>query len=339
MARAPAMLSELLDVPEEDIEVEEEPGPDRGFDLLVSAVGQTFVVQVKGASSPGLIAPTIEHMAAAAKALRKRAIPVLAVPFMSPSGKQACAGAGVSWFDFSGNAHIVAPGLRIIVDGRPDRFPKVGRPASVFSPKSSRVVRWLLIHPEQAPTQREIAKITAVSEGLVSRIVSRLEEEHYVARSKSGSLRVTNPQLLLEAWRDEYRFSKHTIIRGHVAARSGDALTRFVGDRLSAAHVEHAATGLAAAWQLTRFAAFRVSTFFLNRALDEGLEKTLGFREDTRGANLWLALPNDLGVFQGAADRDGVRCVHPVQAYLDLKEHPERAPDAAERIRTELLSW
>ena len=31
------------------------------------------------------------------------------------------------------------------------------------------------------------------------------------------------------------------------------------------------------------------------------------------------------------------RCVHAVQAYLDLKEHPERAPEAAERLRAEAL--
>jgi hypothetical protein len=166
-----------------------------------------------------------------------------------------------------------------------------------------------------------------------------LEEEHYVVRDDSGRVRVSDPQLLLDAWRDEYRFSKHSIIRGHVAARSGDALTRFVADVLSAANVEHAATGLSAAWQLTRFAGFRTATFFVQAAPTASVESDLGFREEARGANLWLVVPNDAGVFQGARERGGVRCVHPVQVYLDLEEHPERAADAAERIREEYLSW
>jgi hypothetical protein len=34
-----------------------------------------------------------------------------------------------------------------------------------------------------------------------------------------------------------------------------------------------------------------------------------------------------------------VRCVHPVQAYLDLKAQPERAAEAADRLRTERLTW
>lgn len=195
------------------------------------------------------------------------------------------------------------------------------------------------MHPTEAMAQREISRATDVSEGLVSRVVSRLEKEHYIVRDDSGLVCLSNPQLLLDAWQDEYRFSKHTITQGHVAARSGDALARFVADTLSAAKVEHAATGLSAAWQLTRFAGFRTATFFVRTEPTASLKSELGFREDARGANLWLVEPSDAGVFQGADERDGVRCVHPVQVYLDLKEHPERASDAAERIRSEFLNW
>jgi hypothetical protein len=263
----------------------------------------------------------------------------VAVPFMGESGKQACERAGVSWFDFSGNAHVIAPGIRVIVEGRPNQFRARGRPASAFAPKSSRVARYLLMHPGEAVIQREIARVTGVSEGFVSRIVTRLEEEHYVGRDEGGALRVKDPRLLLDAWREQYRFSKHTMIQGHVAARSGDALAHVVGDTLKARAVEHAATGLAAAWQLTRFAAFRIATFYLDAEPGTTLRDELGFREDARGANLWLVVPNDDGVFQGAEERDGLRCVHPVQVYLDLKEHPERAAEAAERLRAELLNW
>ena len=61
--------------------------------------------------------------------------------------------------------------------------------------------------------------------------------------------------------------------------------------------------------------------------------------EDPHGANLWLVVPNDAGVFHGAAEKDGIHCVHPVQAYFDLKGHSERASEAAERLRNEFLDW
>lgn len=290
---------------------------------------------------------------------------------MTEAGRRACEAASVSWFDLSGNAHIAGRAIRVLVDGRPNRFRRPGRPASIFAPKSARVVRWLLMHPERAFTQREIARATDMTEGFVSRIVARLEADSYLARvgmsgegDGSGSgygygggsgagdgdgsgdsrqgrapVRVRHSSLLLDAWRDEYQLGKHTVIRGHVAARSGDALARFVSDTLVAEKVEHAATGLAAAWQLTHFAAFRVATFFVTGEPSTELKSKLGFREDVRGSNLWLVVPNDAGVFHGAQVRDGLRCVHPVQAYLDLKEHPERAIEAAERLRTEFMNW
>lgn len=306
---------------------------------LVKAAGHYFAVELAEIGSAGPVAVHAERATKVAKAQRKRVIPVVATPYMGPSGKEACKRAGVSWFDFSGNARIIAPGLRIIVDGRPNRFPKRGRPSTPFAPKSSRIARWLLMHPNQPVTQRELALSTGVSEGLVSRVVSRLEEEHYVARERAGLLRGLNLPLLLSAWQEEYRFSKHTIIRGHVAARSGDVLTRCVADALLAAKVEHAATGLSAAWQLNRFAGFRTATFFVATEPSISIKGELGFREDPRGANLWLVVPNDAGVMLGAKERDGVQCVHPVQVYLDLKEHPERALDAAERIRSDFLNW
>jgi hypothetical protein len=335
VTEVPAALASLLDVPQEDVKVE--AGSE--VDLIVSAAGHSFVVEVLGAASPGALAAHASQLTAAARRQGRKAVPLLVMPFMSDAGRRVCEGKSIPWFDLSGNAHIVAPGIRIIIDGRPNRFRGPGRPASIFAPKSARVVRWLLENEGRALTQREIARATDMTDGFVSRIVSRLEHESYVLREPSGALRVKDPALLLDAWREEYRFDKHLLLQGHVAARSGDALARFVGDTFAEGSVEHAATGLAAAWQMTRFVAFRIATFFLAESPSKEVREKLGFREDARGANLWLVLPNDAGVFHGAETRDGLRCVHPVQAYVDLKTHPERAKEAAERLRSELLGW
>ena len=52
----------------------------------------------------------------------KHVVPLVAVPFMGEVGRMACEDLGVGWLDLCGNAHIVAPSLRIIVEGRPNRF-------------------------------------------------------------------------------------------------------------------------------------------------------------------------------------------------------------------------
>ncbi len=337
LADLPAALAGLLDVPVDEIAIRNENAIGTG--ITVSAVGKTFVVEWSASPAAGLVAARAENAAQRAKGLGRRVIPLVVVPFMGEAGRHACAIAHVSWFDLSGNAHIVGPGLRIIVDGRPNLFRGPGRPASLFAPKSARVVRWLLMHPDRVFTQREIARSTDMTEGFVSRIAAGLERDSYVVREPSGALRAKDPALLLDAWCEAYDFAKHTLIQGHVAARSGDALARFVSDTLLAERVEHAATGLAAAWQLTRFAAFRITSFFVAHEPSAELKAKLGFRGETKGANLWLVIPNDVGVLQGFDTRDGLRCVHPVQAYLDLKAHPERASEAADRLRTEFMNW
>ena len=76
---------------------------------------------------------------------------------------------------------------------------------------------------------------------------------------------------------------------------------------------------------------------YLSRPPSLGLKKDLGFREESRGANTWLVVPNDEGVFDGAEVLEGINCVHPVQAYLDLKDHPERASEAAAELRHRVI--
>ena len=178
-----------------------------------------------------------------------------------------------------------------------------------------------------------------MDEGFTSRIVSRLEEGGLIVRGPDGAIRPRDPDLLLDVWHEDHDFSKHQIITGHVPARSGDELLRQLTSVLRGAQVQHAATGLAAAWLLTGFAGFRLATVYVTDPQAPQLLERLGFRAEERGANVWLVVPRDEGVFHGLADRDGVACVHPVQAYLDLKAQPERSKEAADHLRAAVLKW
>jgi len=308
-------------------------------DAVVTVGSRTFVVEWKGSGAAAPVTAAAEQARRRASAAGRSAIPLVAVPFMGPVGRQRCEEAGVAWLDLSGNARIVAPGVRVLVDGRPNRFKRRGRPSTAFAPKSARIARWLLVHADTSTTQRELANATGMDEGFTSRIVAKLEEDHLIVRSPDAGIRPRDPGLLLDAWSETYDFSKHQILRGHVPARSGGSLLRQLAEALRDRSVRHAATGLAAAWLLSRFGGFRlVSMYVLDRPAPDLLAR-LGFREEASGANVWLVIPNDEGVLHGSADRDGVACAHPVQVYLDLKAHPERATEAADRLRTDVLKW
>lgn len=270
----------------------------------------------------------------------KHIVPVLAVPFMGPSGRSLCSEEDCSWLDLSGNANIRAPGLLVRIEGNANRFKRRGRPTSAFAPVASRVARELLMNPGIDLSQRQLARRVGMDEGYVSRVVRNLAEQQLVA--KYGNLiQVSDHDLLLRAWLDEYDFDRHRRIAGHIAARDGPELLRSLAAALNdQPHTPpYAATGLAAAWCLGQFAGFRVASLYVHDASALRGLADLSFRPTERGANVWLLVPDDHGVFEGVKMHHGVHCVSPVQAYLDLHAHPERAKEVAVEVKSKYLDW
>lgn len=269
--------------------------------------------------------------------------PLLVVPFMGDVGDTLCREAGVAWLDLSGNAHIDGAELFIHVEGKPNKFRSAGRPANAFAAKSSRITRFLLENHDQAFSQANLAAATGLGPGYTSKIVRRLEDLRLLTRNDADEVQVRNPDLMLDAWREKYDFSMHTIVKGTVASRGSGELAATIQDHLQdAVHeydCEFAATGLSAAWSMTRFATHRIVTFYVEHPPTDDFLRDIGFREGAKGANVWLVVPKDVGVFEGAAAIDGLVCVHPVQAYLDVLAHPERSAEAAEAIREQYLQW
>ena len=313
-------------------------------DGVLKAGPFVFVVAWKSVATAASIGAVIRQIRRLAEEFRhgweeeSEAIPLIVVPFMGDIGRERCAECGVAWLDLSGNAQIVAPGLRVRIEGKPNRYKRPGRPSTAFAQRSSRIARWLLMHPDEPHTQRQLARATGMDEGYTSRVVGKLLEDELIVRNDAGAVRPADPGLLLDAWQEVYDFEKHRVLRGHVAARSGDALLKHLVAGLNRASVPYAATGLAAGWSLGRYAGFRTASVYLTEEPSPDLLAALSFHEVARGSNTWLVTPNDEGVFHGATtSRDGIVCVHPVQTYLDLHAHPERARDVALALRSEHL--
>ena len=316
-----------------------QPSSPSQADAIIAAGGERFWAVYRAAATTEQVGAGLARIADQAPA---GAIPLLVVPYMGETGQQLCSQARTSWLDLSGNADIVGPRLRIRVLGQPNRFKRPGRPTSPFAPRSARLARALLLDRERSFTQGELVELTGLSRSYLSRLLSRYEEAGLVERRAEGRgwlYACPNPAGLLEAWRADYDFTEHTILRGHVAARTGLELTRQLVGGLAAAGVDHAATGLPAAWLWAPFAAFRTATIYLRDWPPAQLLERLGFHEGDRGSNTWLVVPSDVGVFEGGEELDGVLCVSAVQVYLDLKGHAERAAEAAEELRRRQLPW
>lgn len=285
----------------------------------------------------------VGQVAQAADRLRQYAastglVPLLVVPFMGAAGAKTALDRDVFYIDLSGNAHIETNGLHVHVEGRPNRYPERGRPSTAFASRSSRVARVLLLDPIRWWRQVDVVRVTRLTSGTVSKVVSRLDEDDLLERREDGAIRPRDSAELLDAWADEYSFDRHHSLRAHLTNSAGIALMRRVAVDLDKHAVEYAMTRLAGAWLLDGFAQFRLVSVYVN-ADPESVLKTLGARITTRGPNIEVVYPDDVGVFEGAESVSAVAVVAPVQAYLDLLDGPERSADAAMHLRSTRLDW
>ena len=307
-------------------------------DGLVSVGPHTFAIEWKRSGAIGQVALAANRLARMAKGGERPGIPLLAVPYMGVSGKSFCAQMGVSWLDLSGNSSITAEGLYVRERNARNLYSRREPVVNPFGPRGSRIARWLISRPGETFRQRELATAVGLNEGYTSRVTAKLLENELVTRGPKG-ISVLDYDLLLDSWEEAYRFSRHALIPGHIPAISGMELAHNLAETLNGTGIEYAMTGLAAAWLYSGHATFRLLTVYLGEAPSAQFKNRLALREEPRGANVWLAIPNDKGVFQANETIGAIRCVHPAQAYLDLQEHPERSKEAAAELRSRFLTW
>lgn len=310
-------------------------------DLILRGHGRSFALKWKSRDDAPIIAEAIAQL----KRWHGRAIPLLAVPFMGEAGRRMSAEAGISWIDLAGNADIQGPGLliRLLENPRPS---KAGRPANVFAPASSRLIRAFLMSEGQACSHRDLVERSDLDKARVSRLIPRLEAMGAIRRvaGKDGrpQFAATRPNAVLKAWLQAYDFSKHSIRRGFVLEEGRSAVALGLMRKISEAlgpGSRHAFTGLAGAWLHAPFATHRLVTVLIDGDPPAEALQSLGFHEEDTGANVWLVRPNDPSVFVGASSAQGLPVAHPIQVYLDLKAQPERSTEAAEALAKKELTF
>lgn len=308
------------------------------WDVVVRKGRLLFGIEWRSMGDALRVGNAVEKLRFRGRARTRGAIPVLAVPFMGETGQRLCEEACLSWIDLSGNASVDAPGIRIRILGNPNRFAGNRRPPSLFAPRNSRVVRTLLLDPKRAYKQQELVQLSGLDKGRVSRVVRQLVGEEHLEKKDDG-YRCVNPGGLLDAWQEAYDFSRHRIVRGILGGRDSYEVMQKLAEALDRRKIEYAVTGLAGAWLLTKHAMFRTVSLFVREALPSSLLDEIGLMQEPRGANVWLVVPNDDAVFTGVGTQEGMPCAHPLQVFLDLKAHPERAPEAAAEVRRRYLTW
>lgn len=315
-------------------------GPSIGGDGEVE-VSVDGLIHLRGSRDAVIVAeiiarPSAPAVAAAWDRLRPQAeaqgaVPVLVIPWATASIAERARLEAINWVDLAGNASVVAPGLRVHIEGKKrTKAPRLAPAVDPFARRSANLVRLLFVEPERAWRQKELVELSGLSQPRASKVLSALQEMSLVRREDGGSVHLLDPSALLDAWADIYSYRRQEILPAHMSG-DGIELARSLQDKLRAADVTHWFTGLPAAWAYDQFAAFRLVSVFVDGDPDV-IARDLGLRTSTRGANIHLIASREQKLEVGQADPDGLRCVHPTQVYLDLLGLPERAREAAEHL-------
>jgi hypothetical protein len=305
---------------------------------LVSPSGQPHRLRILVRA---LAAPSrLRDAAHRARQLAGGDAPVLASRFLSPRARAILQEEGIGYLDLAGNCRLALPELHLerVVEENP--FPAHGRPASLFSPISSRIVRALLEEPQRAWQISELAREAGASLGQSSSVCRRLRDEAY-ATLDQRRLRLAQPGALLDAWQPQSALAKPRRLLYYSFERSSETLMRTLAQAASARGARIAFTGTAAGALLAPFVRGlgAVSAYVADEASAAALAQAMELRPVEEGANLTLLIPEDAGVFYRSQTIDGQPVVGPVQAYLDLAADPARGREQADFLRQQLLHY
>ncbi|HET9895420.1 MAG TPA: hypothetical protein VFQ44_10845 [Streptosporangiaceae bacterium] len=247
---------------------------------------------------------------------------------------------GIGFLDGLGNAHIELPGLLVHVEGRqPAAYARPVR----LSGKAGVVAQALLLHEGQRWQVQDLAEETRVSDGLVHRVLVRLEAENLVASAGTGNRRyryVTDPSALLDVWAEE---DMHRPERTHafVLAQGPRQLAVEVNRSLSDRGFDHALTGAAAASFVVPFiTAVPVADVWVTAGASPGglLDAVGGEPADTGSNVVFLQVRDDTPlVFRDLAA--GLWLVNRFRLYADLRRDPRRGQEQAAHLRREVIGF
>jgi len=335
-------LAVLTAIPDLKVkQVSAEPGSsDRGvdYDLLISFGREKFkiAVEVKSSGEPSIL----RRSAAWLKNVpgkNKRDHAIIVAPFISKEGATICRNMGVGFIDLSGNCLLTLNGLYIERTGNPNKFKKPREIQSLFSPKSSRVVRCLLSDPKRSWTLKGLSTETGVSIGLIHRIATALEN-NFFAKKELRAFKLEDPARLLEAWREEYfrrapRWTRYVVRFPSIQ----ESMTKL---KSAANHhsVRYAFTGPGGASLISSYLAPTAVHLYVDVLREEFLEEIKADQVSSEG-NLLIKVVEQENEFIGSRQVKAFYVVSDLQLYLDLWAMGGRGQEAAEELRRGRLKF
>lgn len=262
-------------------------------------------------------------------------------PFISPASRAMLAESHIGWLDLAGNARILFPRFHLEIDrAERDPFATKREQRSLFFPKSARLLKLLLHKPGASWKVVELAAQAGVSVGQVSNVRRALIEREWAHADTGEGFRLTQPDALLNAWRDDGLQAPSVVLRGHTL-KHGSALEAAIEQVFAEVAAQESQVLLASHSVARRVAPYArvVGEFFYAAPVGIALLKRhLDIAPTERGENVTIFRPSDDGLWQETMDvAPALKGTGPIQTYLDLLSAGERGREAAEHWRAEKI--
>jgi hypothetical protein len=272
---------------------------------------------------------TLEQVAAYAIGKQR---PLLITVRLSESFVAECRERGVSCLDLNGRVWIKAPGILIDrnIPNPSIRYRLAESDIRFFSPKSTRLARALLSYPDRVWRQQDLAEITGLSQGLVSRLLNHAAREGWV-EGRRGDWKLTRIAPLLDEWARADDWLKRITLRQYSTLTADfPGLARTLAEKTVG---DIAFTQWFAANLRFPYTQPPVVSAYRREFPSPEEAEALNLREVNDGGKLWLLVSRDTGVFQTVRRIEGFPVVCDAQIYLDLLQVGLRGPDQAKALR------
>jgi hypothetical protein len=263
-------------------------------------------------------------------AIRKSTYPIFVSEYLTPSIRALCLDRNIGFFDFSGNCRLVFDDVFIEREVPNSKTPEPKRLKSLFSPKSSRVIRRLLHDPHHLWKVQKLAESAAVSPATVSLVKDKLLGEEYAAR-EGESFTITKPEELLQAWARHYTSDQQNQLQCYGRGDLHELESRFA-DYCRQHSISYGFTMFSGARRVAQFTRGVQRAYAYASSDRDPLElaTALELKPVDSGDNFRLITPNDDDVLWDKQEVNGECVVSDIQLYLDLAGHRGRGEENAE---------
>lgn len=300
------------------------------FIRAVSPEGKEYLllVEVKSNGEPRMARMAFQQLRESLKN-RPEAYGIFGAPYITEETGELCQKEGIGYIDAAGNVSISFGSTYIQIKGNPNPYKTKKTLKSLFSPKSSRVLRVLLSNSRKRWLVRDLAEEADVSLGQVSNVKKRLLDYEFIKERKK-EFNLTEPEKLLARWIENYSYGKSPS-QNFYSLQPLRVLEESFAEYCFNTGITYGFTLFSGAAVIAPFVRYNRAYAYAPDFSSQAREQ-LQLKEVKTGANLTILKPYDAGLLYGLQNINDRYVVCDIQLYLDLKSFGGRGDEAAEMI-------